>query len=110
VTAALALARAEAEGLTLTAEGGALRVRGPHLPSPELVAELQRCKQDLLLLLEVRTAAGSMSPGRDDTGQSPDLPVPESVTAQRRCGTSPAAHSPLSTRQSADAVAEREAI
>jgi hypothetical protein len=62
VTPAAALARAEAEGLDLTAEGGTLRVRAARRPSPELLADLRCHKQEILLLLDLRAAAAMSKP------------------------------------------------
>jgi hypothetical protein len=50
MTAAAALARARAAGLTLTAEAGRLRWRGPP-PQPDLLAELRQHKGELLVML-----------------------------------------------------------
>ncbi|WP_288049840.1 hypothetical protein [Acidiphilium sp.] len=61
MTPAAALARAHAAGLTVTAEGGRLRWRGPP-PPPDLLADLRAHKAALLALL---TAANDTTPAPD---------------------------------------------
>lgn len=102
MTAAAALSRAQAAGLTLTAEGDRLRWRGPP-PSPELLAELRAHKADLLLLLDTRAAvaAATIPPAS-----------PEQVEAERQdraaiaAEGAPAATGPLSPAELAAWEAE----
>lgn len=69
MTAAPALARARAAGLTLTAEDGRLRWRGPQPPA-DLLAELRQHKADLLRLLAVNDAAPLLPPASPEQAEA----------------------------------------
>jgi hypothetical protein len=82
MTAAAALARAQAAGLTLTVDGDRLRWRGPQ-PSAELLATLRAHKPELLALLAANDAPAA-TPGRAASGALVLQPaIPEQAKAER---------------------------
>lgn len=94
MTAAAALARAQAAGLTLTAEGDRLRWRGPRPPS-DLLADLRAHKAELLVLL-----------GANGVTVLPPPASPEQAEAERQDRAAVAAEgaAPASAAQSAAPV------